>query len=154
MNMFLAGHLTATRLIELCGLITKAGGCGVADLGKELGMSKNAARRVGSVIGLPIIKNECLQFYSVPQHARKGQRAKKLPMPFLPFYEALSRSFARHPDEYIKHVREPSSLTPSFYSHPSVQELGAHRCIPLRLFVDGAQLDKQVSTINISMAAP
>ena len=154
MRMFLAGELTASLLVELSILITQAGAHGLEDLGDHLSSTKNAARRVARLAGLDVIKEECIQTFNVPQRGKKSQMAKPQPMAFVPFHEALSRSFARYPEEFLKHVREPESLAENFYKHPSVREFGADRCIPLRLFVDGAKLDEQASQINISMAPP
>eukprot|EP00959_Pyramimonas_sp_CCMP1952_P027866 584631-Pyramimonas_sp.AAC.1 len=74
-------------------------------------------------------------------------------MAFVPFHEALSRSFSRHPQEYLKHLGDPDSLAGSFHNHPSVRRYGAQRCIPLRMFVDGAKLDEQASQLNMTVAS-
>ena len=152
-NLFLSGRLTATLLCELSTGITAAGGCGVEDLSGGIA-KKNAARKVGSRLGLDVIKRECLEYYMVPQRYKRGKQAKQQPMALLPFHEALSRSFARYPTEYLKHVDDPHCLANNFYSHESVVELGPKRCIPLRLFVDGASLDNQATIINILLASP
>ncbi len=147
--MYLAGRLTAKLLLELCTLITQAGGIGVRDLARELRHGKNAARCVAQRVGIDTIKRECLVYYPIPQHARKGKPTKILPLPIIPFHEALSRSFAKKPEEFLKHVQHPECLAPNFYKHPSVIKYGADRCIPLRLFIDYAKLDQAVSTLNV-----
>ena len=135
--MYLAGRLTAKLLLELCTLITHAGGIGVQDLARDLR------------VGIDTIKRECLVYYPIPQNAKKGRPTKILRLPIIPFHEALSRSFAKKPEEFLKHVKHPECFAPKFYNHPSVIKYGADRCIPLRLFIDYAKLDQAVSTLNV-----
>ena len=150
-KLFVTGNLTATMLIDLSVAITKAGGCGLDDLAKELKHPKNAYRVVSKVIGAKEIQRDILQYFKVPQRRARGQRAQLRTMPMLPFHEVFALQFKNRSADFMQHVANPDLLMPNFYSHETVLQHGAQSCFPLRLFVDYAVLDKQVSTLNIHM---
>ncbi len=72
----------------------------------------------------------------------------------LPFQEVFAREFRCRSNEFMQHISNPDLLMPNFYAHKTVVQYGSQSCFPVRLFVDYAVLDKQVSTLNIHMKLP
>ena len=149
-NLFLDGALTSSMLVELSLKITRTGGVGVEDFARDLQHKKNSYKVVDNVIGRHIIKQECLIYPVIPQNVRRGKKAKRVRLAMLPFYEVMSREFKKHTAEYMVHASDPTLLCDNFHRHLVVQEHGSARCLPIRLFVDYAKLDNQVSTLNIA----
>ena len=66
----------------------------------------------------------------------------------VPFYEVFARQFRKDGDSFMKHVNDRTLLCDNFYNHETVLAHGPEACFPVRLFVDYAKLDNQVSTLN------
>ena len=80
LGLYLSGNIPASMLVRLAYLITKAGGRGVGNLGRDLKHNKNAARLVTKCLGTDVLKQECLQFFDIPQSQGKGKAAQRRPL--------------------------------------------------------------------------
>ena len=148
--MFASGLMTAGALTNLAMMITRAGGQGLEDLAKDpTSLGRNAARFLQTRVGIKAIITHLLLHIQVPLQTKRGIKASRQPLPILPIYEVFAAMFDEKKKQYMKHLEQPDLLCDNFYTHEKVLEYGAHKCFPVRLFIDFGRFDRFQSTLNI-----
>ena len=149
LGLWFSGEVSATLLVRLCLLITKSKGVGVEDLARELKHDRNSSRVVYKVLRGDDVRRDCLHYTKIAVRARNGRTATKEFVPTVPFYEVLARKWRGEESEIMLHRGQPHLLCDNYHTHEIVTQHGPDAVIPARLFIDGAKLDNQASTLNV-----
>eukprot|EP00959_Pyramimonas_sp_CCMP1952_P019043 402367-Pyramimonas_sp.AAC.1 len=97
-------------VVHLSHLISKAGGQGVADIGRDLVHSRNSTRALKTALGFDVVAKESLMWIQAPVHVRKQKKTALRPLPFLPVYEVLALLFPKKGYEFLSHRSNPRIL--------------------------------------------
>eukprot|EP00959_Pyramimonas_sp_CCMP1952_P019166 405145-Pyramimonas_sp.AAC.1 len=141
-------------VVHLAHLISRAGGQGVSDIGRDLVHSRNSSRALKRTLGFDIVSKECLMWVQCPTQTKTRKRAHLEPVAFLPIFEVLSQLFQKEGYDMLAHRSNRRLLCKSFWDNKIVQQYGGANVIPLRLFLDYARIDGHASALNMRASRP
>lgn len=145
-SLYLAGDMSAKRIVRIAHLATKSGATGCEDFARNIKHDRNCARLMRTALKYKQVQAEFLHATCMPvNNGRRAsvRRAVRQDVSTIPVFEVFSRQFSKEPGTFLKHRADPDLLCDNFHSHELVTQHGGDYGIPCRLFADFAVLDRE-----------